>query len=66
MLRLGGPLALGRVLGGGGLLVTLAVAGVPLADYAPPLAFRSAFGCTGCHLPIEKPLRVRQDVPASV
>ena len=46
--RLGGPLALGRVLGGTGLLGRLGVAATPLATSAPPLAMRSAFGCTGC------------------
>ena len=46
-LRLGGPFALGRVLGGGGLLVALPFVGAPLADCVPPLALRSAFGCAG-------------------
>jgi hypothetical protein len=45
--RLGGPFALGRVLGGGGLLVALPFVGAPLADCVPPLALRSAFGCAG-------------------
>ena len=48
LLRLGGPLALGRVLCGTGLLGRLGVAATPLATGAPPLALRSAFGCTGC------------------
>jgi len=47
-LRLGGPFALGRVLGGGGLLVALPFVGAPLADCVPPLALRAAFGCTDC------------------
>jgi len=47
-LRLGGPFALGRVLGGGGLLVALPFVGAPWAACAPPLALRSAFGCMGC------------------